>query len=542
MKLYVPKVAEGVRGAGNWVRGLRGWRRLLLALIAGLASALAFPPFDLFPLLLLSFAALVLLLDGAQASAHPIRTGALVGWAYGFGQFAAGLYWVMYAFLVDPLQHAWQIPFVALLFPGGLALFLAAACAVSAWLWRPGAVRVCIFTICYVAAEWLRGHIFTGFPWNLPGYGWGASLAMLQSVSLFGIYGLTLVTVLLGASLAMFCETDRRATRLPLVLLLLFAALWAFGSVRLARSPASSVAGVHLRIVQPNVPQDQKYVAALRMAHWRELIALSREKTATEPNIIIWPEAAPPFLLAQSPTALDDIAILTGNRKTLVTGAVRAERDADGKLIVHNSIYIFGHGGALVATYDKFHLVPFGEYVPFPETLRALGIDRLVNQPGSFASGDGPHTYAIPGMPPFGTLICYEILFPGEAVDASRRPAWLINVTDDSWFGPASSSGPQQHLLVARARAIEQGVPVIRAANTGISAVIDSAGRVVAQLPVDQAGVVDSLLPVAQPTVFARFGHSGFLLMLLVLTIVTGAVTMFGGGGEKPFSGLENSG
>src|SRR5262249_13002496 len=155
-----------------------------------------------------------------------------------------------------------------------------------------------------------------------------------------------------------------------------------------------------------------------------------------------------------------------------------------------------GQGGKLFSTYDKFHLVPFGEYVPFPETLHALGIDRLVNQPGSFASGDGPHTYAIRGVPSFGTLICYEVLFPGEAVDASRRPKWLINVTDDSWFGPASSFGPRQHFLVARVRAIEEGLPIVRAANTGISAVIDSQGRVVAQLSVDKAGVVDSLLPV----------------------------------------------
>lgn len=541
MSLSVPAIAYRLVSAGDWVRRLAGWRRFLFALAAGLLSALAFPPFGLFPLLLLSFAALVLLLDGAQLSPHPIRSGAAVGWAYGFGQFAAGLYWVAYAFLVDPLQHAWQIPFVAMLFPGGLALFLAAACAVSAWLWRPGSVRICIFTICYVAAEWLRGHILTGFPWNLPGYGWSASLAILQSVSLFGVYGLTLLTVLLGASLALFCDRDQRATSLPFAMFALFAVLWTFGAVRLA-SPRATVPGIHLRIVQPNVPQDQKYVAALRLAHWRELIALSHRKAATEPNIIIWPEAAPPFLLAQSPAALDDIAILTGSGRTLVTGAVRAERNAAGKLIVHNSVYVFGHGGALLGTYDKFHLVPFGEYVPFPDTLHALGIDRLVNQPGSFAGGDGPHTFAIPGIPPFGTLICYEILFPGEVVDESHRPGWFINVTDDSWFGPASSSGPHQHFLVARVRAIEEGLPVVRAANTGISAVIDSQGRVVAQLSVDRAGVVDSLLPVAQTTVFAHFGHSGFLLMLLVLTIVTGLLTISGGRAEKPFSGLENSG
>ncbi|HEY1962533.1 MAG TPA: apolipoprotein N-acyltransferase, partial [Rhizomicrobium sp.] len=198
----------------------------------------------------------------------------------------------------------------------------------------------------------------------------------------------------------------------------------------------------------------------------------------------------------------------------VVTGAARAEYGADGKLIAHNSFYIFGYGGAPLARYDKFHLVPFGEYVSFPQTLHTLGIDRLVNQPGSFASGDGPRTYNVPGAPPVGPLICYEILFPAGVV-GERRPGWLVNVTDDSWFGPASSSGPYQHFLVARVRAIEEGLPVARAANTGISAVIDPLGRVIAQLGVDNAGVVDAPLPKAlPPTIYGRLHDLVFWLML----------------------------
>jgi apolipoprotein N-acyltransferase len=502
-----------------WFQSLRGWRRAAVAFVSGLLSALAFAPFGVFPLLLLSLAVLVLLLDGAHNEARPIRRSAVIGWWYGFGQFLAGLYWVAYAFLVDPLEHAWQLPFIALLLPGGLALFIAFACALAGAVWRDGASRVFVFTAAYGLAEWLRGHILTGFPWNLAGYGWGASVAVLQSVALFGVYGLTLLTVLFGASLALLGDRGR-AHLVPAALALLFVAMWVGGAMRLSGTPQKEVSGVRLRLVQPDVAQADKYAPALRAAHWKELFDLSLVQHGPPPTHIIWPEAAPPFLLARVPQALDDIAVLTGRDKTLMTGAARVEMGADGKIIAHNSFYIFAPGGRLLATYDKFHLVPLGEYVPFPETLHALGIDKIVNQPGSFASGDGPHTYDVPGAPPMGPLICYEILFP-NAVIAARRPGWLVNVTDDSWFGPASSSGPYQHLLVARVRAVEEGLPVVRDANTGVSAVIDPLGRVSAELGVDKAGIVDAPLPAAlPPTPFARMGHLIFWLMLIACAAV----------------------
>jgi apolipoprotein N-acyltransferase len=497
----------------DFLRRLQGWRRLAAGCIAGALSALSFAPFGIFPLLLFSFAVLVLLLDGAQVSSHPIRASAFTGWAYGFGQFAAGLYWVAYAFLVDPLQHAWQIPFVVLLFPGGLALFTAFACALAAPFWRSGWSRVFAFTAAYALAEWLRGHILTGFPWNLPGYGWGASLAVMQSAAILGVYGLSLLTILFGASLALFCG-PKRAPIIPLVLALAFVSLWIGGTVRLASSPTQYVPGVRLRIVQPNVAQADKYRIDLRGRHWQELIDFSRMQHGAPPTHIIWPEAAPPFLLARSPHAVSDIAALTANGTILMTGAARVESRGDERPAVHNSFYIFGRGAQLLGTYDKFHLVPFGEYVPLPQTLHALGIDKLVNQPGSFAAGDGPHTYAVPGAPAVGPLICYEILFPGE-VTANPRPGWFVNVTDDSWFGPASSTGPYQHLLVARMRAIEEGIPIVRAANTGISAIIDPFGRTVAKLEIGKTGIVDSSLPKAiSATFFARMHDLLFWIML----------------------------
>lgn len=498
---------------GDTLRGLSGWPAFFIAIAAGAISALGFTPFDLFPLLLIGFAALVLLVDGATQRHRPVLRAAIVGWGFGFGQFAAGMHWIFYPFLVDPVEHAWQIPFVALLFPGGLALFISAATAAAASVWRAGESRIFALAATYAAAEWLRGHILTGFPWNLPGYGWGASLGVLQSTALFGVYGLSLLTVLFGFALAELFARPRRPV-MPAAIIVLFAVLWLGGTVRLGATPTAFVDRVHLRLVQPNVPQELKYVRSLVPRNWATLIDLSEQPSAVQPTVIIWPEAAPPVLLQRAPDALDQIAVLTNRDKVLITGNQRLTVDPDGSRRFFNSLYVFGHGGELRATYDKFHLVPFGEYLPLESVLSALGIKKLVGIPGSFSAGDGPHTVNIPDAPDAGPLICYEILFPA-AVTAEPRPHWLVNVTDDSWFGPWA--GPRQHLLAARVRAIEEGLPVARAANTGISAVIDSNGRVVRSLGLDQTGIVDAGLPQALPaTPYAQFGDLGFAMMLMV--------------------------
>jgi apolipoprotein N-acyltransferase len=502
--------------AGDFVRQLSGWHGRALALGAGLFSALAFAPFNVFPCLLLAFATVVLLIDGTQLHGREIGRAALVGWVFGFGHFLAGLYWVGYAFAVDPTEHAWQIPFVEILLPGGLALFPAAACAIAAALWRQGPSRIFIFAASYGLVEWSRGHLLTGFPWNLAAYGWGASLSVLQSAAVIGAYGLSVLTILLGASLAELCG-DSRDRRLPIAMMGLFLLLWAGGAIRLALGSTASVPAVELRLVQPNVRQQDKYVPEYRARNWRQLVSLSTEPARISPTITIWPEAAPPFLLTRTPEALDEIAVLTARNHILMTGAIRVLAAPDGGYRYFNSLYIFGHDGQLLDAYDKFHLVPFGEYLPLSGLLEKLGISKLVDSPGGFTPGDGPHTFAVPGAPAVGPLICYEILFPSEVTNASR-PEWLANVTDDSWFGP--STGPYQHFMTARVRAIEEGLPVVRAANTGISGVIDPYGRVLTSLGIGRAGVVDSPLPRALPiTPFARLGDGAFFLVLLACAL-----------------------
>ncbi|HET7333603.1 MAG TPA: apolipoprotein N-acyltransferase [Rhizomicrobium sp.] len=508
----VNRISHAMQQFCDGVRALSGWRRFVFAFVIGLLSALSFAPFGLFPFLLIAFGVLVLLIDGAVTHKRPVLSAGFAGWAFGFGHFLAGLYWVGYAFTVDASAHAWQIPFVAMLFPGGLALFPALACAVAARFWQTGWRRVLLFTVAYALAEWLRGHILTGFPWNLPAYGWAASLSVLQSASVIGAYGLSLLTILFGASLALGGDRNARPWVGPLAMALVFATLWGTGALRLATTPEGHVKGVQLRLVQPDVPQHEKFLPQYRARNWQQLISLSNEKNGPPPTHIIWPESAPPFLLARNGEALDNVSLLTANGRVLMTGAARVVRENDGTFHYFNAFYIFAHGGQLLATYDKFHLVPFGEYLPLASVFEALGISKLVDSPGSFTAGDGPHTYDVPGAPSVGPLICYEILFPG-AIIGKHRPGWLVNVTDDSWFGP--STGPYQHLLTARVRAIEEGLPIARDANTGISAVIDGLGRVRASLGLGKTGVVDAKLPIAlAPTFYALFGDLGFWLML----------------------------
>ena len=505
-------------GAG--VRVLTGWRRLLLAFAMGAVSATGFAPLSFFPALLIGYGCLVLLIDGADASPRPVHRAMSAGWTFFFGQFLVGLHWIGFAFMIDPSAHLWQMPFALVSLPAGLALFGALACGLAAYFWQDGPARVFVFAVILAAAEWLRGHIFTGFPWNLSAYGWGASLGVLQAASLMGAYGLSFLTILLGGSLA---ELTEKRWHVPAACALLFAALWGFGAHRVASTTITDIPGVSLRLVQPNIPQREKYARQFTMRNWQRLMELSiRPANAVtgRPTHIIWPEAATGFPVARVPSALDQIALFTARGQTLMTGSDRIDRAGDG-LFFYNSLYLFGPGGALPVVYDKFHLVPFGEYVPFAKLLGSLGVTKLTTG-GGFSSGDGPKLLAAAGAPPISVLICFEVIFPHAVTDPkAQRPGWFVNITDDSWFGPWA--GPRQHLLIARTRAIEEGLAIARAANTGISVLIDPLGQLRAPLPLNQAGIVDTRLPAALPqTLYARFGDLIFLLLL-----VTGAFAAF---------------
>lgn len=503
----------------DYLANVHGLRRAVLAIATGAVGTLAFAPFDIFPVLLIAYAVLVLLLDGAARSPRPLRAGFATGWMFGFGFFFAGLYWIGYAFLVDADEHAWMLPFVAIIMPGGLALFFGAAGAVCAKFRRPGWQRTFFFAAVFFAADWLRGHILTGFPWHLPGYGWGALLSVLQITSVIGVYGLSLLTFLFGASLALVFDKPRRP-EFAIVLALVFTIFSAWGHWRLNDNDHATVAGVTLRIVQPDTSQREKYKPEFVARNWHRLLDLSRAPAAKPVTHLIWPEAAPPiWWISRDPVALADIKDLLGRDKVLLTGVTRIDYEA-GEPRFFNSFYVFGPGAQILATYDKFHLVPFGEYVPLENALRSLGVTQIAGGTASFSEGPGPQTLSAPGVPPFGPLICYEIIFPGSVV-GEIRPQWLLNLTDDSWFGP--DAGPEQHLVIARVRAIEEGLPVVRAANSGISGAIDAYGEMNARLDLDQRGFLDVSLPRAlSPPAFVRAGS--YIIVILFIFVLGAAL------------------
>lgn len=503
-----------------------GWRRAALALAAGAASALAFAPVNAWPLLFCTFPIAVFLLDGsASGRLGGVIAAAAAGWWFGFGFFVAGLYWVGFAFLVDAATFGWLMPFAVVSLPAGLALFTAFGFGLARALWTRGPVRIVAFTVSLTAAEWLRGHLFTGFPWDVYGYALTASVVLAQGSALMGIWGLTLFSVGLFASPALLFD-DRAETPRPWLALVtglaVLAALAIYGMLRLQSTPTAFVPGIRLRIMQPNLPQDDKFNYSARQAVMARYLALSDRATGpdtmgvADATHLIWPESPFPFLLARDPyvpTEIDpqaraDISKLLGSRTVLITGAARAApRAPGGALRAYNSIYVINHDGAVLNVYDKVHLVPFGEYLPFQERLASIGLMGLTKMPGGFVPGTSRKPVDVPGAPLFLPLICYEILFPDQIAWDGERPGWLLNVTNDGWFG--DSSGPHQHMQQARLRAIEQGLPLVRAANTGISAVIDPVGRVVRELPLGIEGVLDAPLPLSiAPTFYARHGDT----------------------------------
>ena len=509
-----------------------GWRRWLIAFAAGAASALAMAPFDLWPLWLVTFPVLVWLLDGTGVDHwHGVTGAAVTGWWFGFGYFLAGLYWVGHAFLVDAQTFGWLLPLAVLGLPAGLAIFTALGAALARLLWVRGALRFLALAMALTATEWLRGHILTGFPWNAFGYALTAPLVLAQSASVIGIWGLTFITVAVAASLAALAD-DRAETRLPWLPLALavvvVAAMAAYGAVRLARNPTRLVEGVHLRIMQPNLQQDVKFNYAAKQQVVDRYISLSdrasgpQSRGVRDVTHLIWPESAFPFFLTREPEVLAQMTHLLQFGTVLITGAVRlAEPVNPGEPAAYNSIYVIDHDGSVVSLYDKVHLVPFGEYLPFQRFLERLGVQQLTKQIGGFQAGDRRRLVAVPGAPLALPLICYEIVFPGDVMPKGPRPGWIVNVTNDGWFG--FSSGPYQHFQQARVRAIEEGLPLVRAANTGISAVVDPVGRIVNSLPLGTEGVIDSALPQAiGAPIYSRVGDlpTGMIVAVSLLILI----------------------
>ncbi len=493
------------------IADLRGAKRQALAIALGAGATLALPPLYALPLLFVAFTGLVWLLSPALSA----RTAFLTGWSFGMGYFVSSLYWIGFAPFTYSRSLLWVVPFATVGVPIILSVFHGLACAVACRLGRAPLERALALAIAWGVTEWLRGHVLTGFPWNLAGYGWTGSTAMAQSAALVGMYGVTFLAVLAAATPAGLAESSarRRGVAVALAIALPLAA-WTGGTVRLMRAPplaSESVAAVGIRLVQPNIPQREKWMRVLQRRNFDLFRSLSIADRPDWITHVVWPETAATFDLAASDNGRRSAAAVVPTGGLLITGAPRRASDPAR---IWNSLVAISETGAVAGTFDKFHLVPFGEYMPF-RTI--LPLDKITPGTLDFSAGPGPQTLYLKGLPPVSPLICYEVIFPGTVVDARDRPAWLLNLTNDAWYG--ETAGPHQHLAIARLRAIEEGMPLVRSANTGISAVVDAYGREVGRLDLGVAGVLDFRLPKSLgETAYARFGD--YLFTLLVLTFL----------------------
>lgn len=528
------RLAEAVTEASAWVERTSGWRRHGLALLAGLASTLSMAPFFISPVLFVTLPVLVWLIDASAgpSRAASFRRAAAVGWWFGFGYFLVGLFWVGEAFLVEADKFAWLMPLAVVMLPAGMALYTGLAAGVARLFWPHGFARVLVLAVALGATEWLRGHAFTGFPWNVFGYALTFPLPLMQSASVLGIYGLTLLCVLIFAGplvLVADAEAGRRTPALRdalLVAVVPLLVLYAWGEWRLSAGPAPMLEGVRVRIVQPSIPQRDKWRPEKQRQIFEDHLALSRQDASGKRDDLagithlIWPEAAMPFLPLEHPEVLTAIGQMLPPGTQLLSGALRLKHPptpiVGGPREGLNSLLVFGDQGNLEQIYDKIHLVPFGEYLPMQSLLESVGLEQLSRWRGGFSIGPTPRPLlAIPGLPTVAALICYEAIFPGAVVQGNGRPGLLINVTNDGWFG--DTTGPWQHFHQTRVRAVEEGLPVIRAANNGVSAVIDGQGRLVAMLMLNARGVVDSAIPAAiEPPVYAKLGDCTFVALALI--------------------------
>lgn len=497
------------------------WYRRLAALSCGTLAVAALPPFYVILVLWPALAGLVLL----NWTAKSWRQAAVEGWLFGLGWFGAGFYWIGHAFLVDAERYAALMPVAVIGMGAGMAIYTALGSSIFYLVKRRltdldlGVVAV--FAGIWTLLEWVRGWLLTGFPWNPLASVWGNLPEMMQSVALFGSLGLSFLTALIFAAPAVLCGRMHAELRRPAIQLLaaslLLPLLWTGGAWRVWAAGLLTHDGIVLRLVQPAIPQKLKWQPDLRRGHVIRQMAMSKRTPGPlgAPTHVIWAETNVPYVLEPGSPIPSSLAAVVPDGGALIFGAPR--RDDQGRTF--NSLFVIDRDGKVADTFDKYHLVPFGEYVPLRSI---LPITKLTEGRGDFSAGPGPRTQHFDGLPPFAAIICYEVIFSGNVVDPADRPAWILNITNDGWFGP--STGPRQHLVQAKLRAIEEGLPVVRVANTGISAVIDPYGRVRNMIGLDEQGIVDAPLPVSlEATPFSDYGQSTGIL-LAVLGIVTGVL------------------
>lgn len=521
-----------------------------LSILCGALSTLAMPPLFLWPVLFLTLPIMVRLIDTAVDN-FPSETSnnskqnrgviaALYGFGFGFGYFFFSLYWIGSSFLVEAEKFAWALPFAVTILPAGLSLFYSLAFALCAWSWPKGSERLIVFALAMFAADWLRGHILTGFPWNLLGHSLTGNEAMMQSVSFFGLYGLTAIACLIFASpVCLYCRAQnqyslwvKKSGYVPvLIAVLSLPALALLGQARLSHhGPTQYVPNLDLILVQPNIPQIEKVSSDLRIKAFEKTFAFTQKNINNNKNnrLIIWPETAVPYALNKSTVLKNKLASLLSPTDQLITGAYRVENEKQNggeqeqSLQVYNSLYVLNNKGKITSWYNKHHLVPFGEYLPFPNLLKVIGLEVLVRLRGGFTKGQKPSLMPLDNAPPFLPYICYEAIFPDQINPQKEQAKWLLNISNDGWFG--QTAGPYQHAHMVRLRTLESGLPMVRVVNGGITAVFDGLGRTLINTRLNKKELITTKLPKTinlDQTAFMRFLTTFFIVMCCYLLIST---------------------
>jgi apolipoprotein N-acyltransferase len=513
----------------TWFAARSPWQRRGIAVLAGAAATLGHAPFQLTAVYVAAIVVLVWLLDVSSTKERRLRSAFSIGWFFGLGHFATGLYWVSSAFNVDSDTWGpiWGVP-ATIALAAGLALFSGIGALLSMLLWTKDVRRIAAFALGFFASEWLRGNALTGFPWLLAGYVWTPGEPVSQLAAVVGIYGLTLLTLLIAAAPAAIADGNAGAGRrfAPVLIAALLTGMgFGWGAQRLASAPVDPPgAQPNVRVADSGMSQAEKWENRPDQ-EWR---VLRRYLDATGPanddnatTIVIWPEGAIPvvnFFMLEDANFLGAVGRALGDR-VLITGATRREMEADGLAYFNSAVVIDGVSGEarISQIYDKHHLVPFGEYIPLWSLVSNFNIAPLQRIGAGFEAGAPPTRLVVPGAPPAVVLICYEAIFPGMTPRGDGRPGWIVSVTNDAWFG--GGSGPYQHYAMARYRAIEEGLPLARAASGGISAIVDAQGREVRATGL-RGGFAEAQLPPARPeTVFARWG---VVVLLTLLAFIAG--------------------
>jgi apolipoprotein N-acyltransferase len=507
-----------------WLLERRFWLRVLFCFIGGALGALSLAPISWPVFFFIGFMPAAFYLRHADGLKHAF----FYAFFYALGFHIAGLYWISASLFIDIARYIYVLPFSLVALPSWLALlFSLGGLAAHPFRHRPVFHAVFLALMIFIT-EVARGYLLTGFPWNLFGSIWADTLVMAQSTSLIGVYGLTLLT-LLAASLSslLFEKTTRAGLGLITLSWAVLSGLALWGDIRLSNYTTQYDDHVRLRLVQPGITQEERRSFEERMMSLGRLAQLSRQKSDTPPTHIIWAETAVPDYIALDADLRRALAKLVPQNGVLITGTPGKKVEGE-QLSYSNSLAILNHDAAIVGWYDKHHLVPFGEFIPLRGLLKMMPVATdVIGARGDFSPGIGPRTLRTAGFPPFSPLICYEAIFSGHVTDKNDPPSLLLQITNDAWFG--NTSGPYQHLAQARLRAIEEGLPLVRAANSGISTVIGPMGQSEAELPLGVTGELDARLPLklSQPTLFSQTGNTPLFAIMAVLSIVLAAFGVF---------------